>query len=117
MLGFDSDAQYWIGLSVREAVTNAIQHGNSSDLTKEVRLGFYLSEEALKIVVRDQGTGIDELEIPDPLDPENLLKAGGRGIFFVRSFMDSVNFRLRPEGGHEIIMEKSRQKQGEKHDN
>ncbi|UCF35681.1 MAG: ATP-binding protein [Acidobacteriota bacterium] len=113
--GFDADGQYWIGLAVREAVTNAILHGNKEDRSKVVELAFGICEDRLRIVVRDQGKGIDESKIPDPLDPKNLLKAGGRGIFFVRSFMDSVKFRSRPEGGQELIMEKlrSQKNQGE----
>jgi serine/threonine-protein kinase RsbW len=119
MLGFDADALYWIGLSVREAVTNAIQHGNRRDRSKKVRVFFRITEDLLRITVRDQGGGIRESEIPDPLDPENLLKPGGRGIFFVRSFMDNVRFNVRPEGGCEIIMEKARERknQGENNDN
>jgi serine/threonine-protein kinase RsbW len=119
MLGFDTDALYWIGLSVREAVTNAIQHGNRRDPSKKVRIFFRIAEDCLRITVRDQGDGIQETQIPDPLDPENLLKPGGRGIFFVRSFMDNVRFNVRPEGGSEIIMEKVRdsKNQGENNDN
>lgn len=117
--GFDSDAQYWIGLAVREAVTNAIQHGNSGDPQRRVGLLFRVNPDKLEIVVRDEGKGIDETSIPDPLNPENLLKPGGRGIFFVRSFMDAVTFRVRPEGGHEMIMEKfrSQDNQGDDNDN
>lgn len=119
LAGFDSDAQYWIGLAVREAVTNAILHGNQEDAKKKVVLVFRICEDRLEIVVRDQGKGMKDLDIPDPLDPENLLRPGGRGIFFVRSFMDSVDFRLSPEGGHEMVMEKvrSQRKQGEEDDN
>ena len=69
LAGFDSDDQYWIGLAVREAVTNAIQHGNNSDSAKQVVLVFRICEDRLKIAVRDQGEGIKDLDIPDPLDP------------------------------------------------
>lgn len=119
LAGFDSDSQYWIGLAVREAVTNAILHGNQEDAKKKVVLVFRICEDRLEIVVRDQGKGMKALDIPDPLDPENLLRPGGRGIFFVRSFMDSVDFRVPPEGGYEMVMEKvrSQRKQGEEDDN
>lgn len=117
-MGFDPDSLYWIGLAVREAVTNAIQHGNRHDVAKKVWVCFEVKDDRLKITVRDQGTGVKESQLPDPLAPENLLKPGGRGIFFVKSFMDSVRFRDPPEGGHEIIMEKLRVSncQGEEHD-
>jgi serine/threonine-protein kinase RsbW len=118
MMGFDPDSQYWIGLSVREAVTNAIQHGNKGDPTKKVFLGFRMLEDRLIITVRDQGHGITEDQIPDPLDPQNLLKPGGRGIFFVRSFMDNVSFNSPQEGGSELLMEKfkSQNNKGDEND-
>lgn len=106
LIGFDSDSQYWIGLAVREAVANAIQHGNKEDRKKRVELLFQGFEDRLRITVKDEGTGVIESIIPDPLDPENILKPGGRGIFFVRSFMDNVKFENHPEGGSELIMEK-----------
>jgi len=118
-IGFEGDSQYWIGLSVREAVTNAIQHGNGNDRKKRVHLRFKVDVDRLLIAVKDQGEGIDESEIPDPLDPQNLLKPGGRGIFFIRSFMDNVRFSNCPEGGYELIMEKmqNQEQQGEENDN
>jgi serine/threonine-protein kinase RsbW len=118
-LGFGEDAIYWIGLSVREAVANAIQHGNQNDRNKRVFLRFKVDADRLAISVSDQGKGIEERKIPDPLDPENLLKPGGRGIFFIRSFMDSVSFSNCPEGGSELVMEKLRnqENQGEENDN
>jgi serine/threonine-protein kinase RsbW len=54
----------------------------------------------------DQGDGFELEDIHDPLAPENLLKSSGRGIFFMRSFMDDLVFRRRPEGGMEIQMVK-----------
>ena len=119
LAGFDTDSQYWIGLAVREAVTNAILHGNQEDAKKKVVLVFRICEDRLEIIVRDQGKGVEGLDIPDPLDPENLLRPGGRGIFFGRSFMDSVDFRVSPEGGHEIVMKKvrSQKKRGKEDDN
>jgi len=118
MMGFGTDSQYWIGLSVREAVTNAIQHGNKEDFNKTVFLAFKMMEDRLIITVRDQGEGVTEAQIPDPLDPDNLLKPGGRGIFFVRSFMDNVSFNSPEEGGSELLMEKfkGQNNKGEKND-
>ena len=60
----------------------------------------------LVVRVLDQGEGFDPEEIADPLAPENLLKASGRGIFFMRSFMDDVTLRRAAEGGMEVRMVK-----------
>jgi serine/threonine-protein kinase RsbW len=118
LVSFDDDARYWIGLAVREAVTNAIQHGNEGNLERRVQLRFKMAADRLVIAVRDEGGGLDESKIPDPLDPQNLLKPGGRGIFFVRSFMDNVRISNCPEGGCELIMEKlqNQKHQGEEND-
>jgi serine/threonine-protein kinase RsbW len=105
-MGFDDDAAHWIGMSVRESVTNAIQHGNRLDQTKKVDIRFEVSPEQLEIYVVDQGSGFNVEALPSPLDPENLLKPSGRGIFYIRSFMDSVEFRQQAGGGMEVHMTK-----------
>jgi serine/threonine-protein kinase RsbW len=56
--------------------------------------------------VRDEGPGFDPDALPDPLAPENMLKASGRGIFLIRSFMDELVLRRAPEGGMEVVMVK-----------
>ena len=106
MMGLDDEACYRVGLSIRESVTNAIQHGNKLDDNKKVGVCFEITPDRLIVCVQDQGQGFDESTVPDPLDAENLLKPGGRGLFYVRSFMDSVCCRILPEGGMEIRMEK-----------
>jgi serine/threonine-protein kinase RsbW len=108
--GLDEDAVHWIGVAVRESVINAIKHGNREDAGKLVTVEFIFAPESapLELVVRvmDQGEGFDPQEIADPLAPENLLKASGRGIFFMRSFMDDVTLKRRSEGGMEVRMVK-----------
>ena len=108
--GLDEDATHWVGVAVRESVINAIKHGNSEDQRKRVTVEFRIEplSEPAELVVRvvDQGEGFDPVEIADPLAPENLLKSSGRGIFFMRSFMDDVALRRAPEGGMEVRMVK-----------
>lgn len=118
LLGFDEDARYFISLSVRESVTNAILHGNKQDPSKRVWLTFTVNDGALNISVRDEGRGFDESLLPDPLEPENLLKPSGRGIFYVRSFMDEVSYGPLPQGGWEVRMAKrlDHKHEGEKHE-
>jgi serine/threonine-protein kinase RsbW len=110
LAGLDDDAVHWIGVAVRESVINAIKHGNREDLDKLVTVEFTFAPPAApsELVVRvlDEGAGFDPEEIADPLAPENLLKASGRGIFFMRSFMDDVTLRRGDEGGMEVRMVK-----------
>ncbi len=106
MMGFEEDSAHWIGMSVRESVTNAIQHGNKLDQGKRVDIKFAVEPDQLSISVRDQGAGFQVENLPNPLDPENLLKPSGRGIFYIRSFMDQVEFRTPSQGGTEILMVK-----------
>ena len=61
---------------------------------------------ALVIRITDEGEGFDPVEVADPLAPENLLRSSGRGIFFMRSFMDDVTLQRRPAGGMEVQMTK-----------
>ena len=119
MVGFDEDTRFWITLSIRESVVNAIQHGNQSDESKKVGIRFKSLPNRLVIYIQDEGEGFDESQISDPLEPENLLQPGGRGVFLIRSFMDEVDWKLLPEGGMEMRMEKrlNHTKQGDENDN
>lgn len=103
---FDEDSAHWIAMSVRESVTNAIQHGNKLDPSKKVDIRFEVSPKQLSISVKDQGDGFRADEIPNPLDADNLLKPSGRGIFYIRTFMDEVEFRALSQGGMEVHMVK-----------
>ncbi|MGE3841325.1 MAG: ATP-binding protein [Vicinamibacterales bacterium] len=109
--GLDEDAQHWLGVAVRETVVNAIKHGNRHDQNKLVVVEFSFTPaevpNRLTISVRDQGEGFEPAAVADPLAPENLLKSSGRGIFFMRSFMDDVVLRRLPEGGMEVRLVKN----------
>jgi len=104
--GFDEDTRYRIGMSVREAVINAVEYGNQHSTSKKVFLEVSLKPEKLVIHVRDQGSGLDLSQVPDPLDEENLLKSSGRGIFLMRAFMDEFDVRQAADGGAEVILAK-----------
>lgn len=106
LAGFEGEEVDWVGLSIREAATNAILHGNKGDASIPVELSFRQYEDRIVVTVTDQGEGVDEDKLPDPLDPENILKPGGRGIFLVKSFMNNVYFGSSPTGGTELVMEK-----------
>jgi len=101
--GLDEDEVQRIEMAVREAAVNAVYHGNAYDPNKKMTFVLERTPESIVIVISDEGKGLNESEIPDPLAPENLLKPHGRGIFLMRSFMDEVRIRnLQP--GTEITL-------------
>ncbi len=106
--GITEDAAFGIDMAVREAVTNAVVHGNRQDANKTVDVTLKSSPDAVEISVHDQGAGFNPEDVPDPTAEENILKASGRGIFFMRSFMDEVNWLIRPGGGTTVRMLKRR---------
>lgn len=119
-----------ISVALREAVLNAIQHGNlevSSEMRDPDEKRFYdLVEERRRqepykdrrvhvvakesrnqavYVIRDEGPGFDPSKLPDPTDPANLEKVAGRGLLLIRTFMDQVSHN---EIGNEITLVKYR---------
>jgi serine/threonine-protein kinase RsbW len=99
LVGFDEDAAHYMSVAVRESVVNAIKHGNRENEKKRVRVSFVIHPKALEVAVLDEGPGFDPGRIPDPVADENLLKTDGRGIFFMRSFMDEVEYSFPAKGG------------------
>ena len=110
VVGLDEDTSHWVSVATRECVINAIKHGNRNDSSKRVWVEFETAMRdnvpELTIRVRDQGLGFDPESLRNPLDPENLLKSSGRGIFLIRNFMDDVQLRRPADGGMEIQMTK-----------
>ena len=110
LAGLDEDAIHWVSVAVRESVINAIKHGNREDHSKHVTVEFRLTPrqkpDEFVVQVFDEGDGFDPDAVANPLDPENVLKSSGRGIFFMRSFMDDVSMARRPEGGMAVRMTK-----------
>lgn len=105
--GLDEDGSHWIGMAVREAVANAIKHGNRLDVRKKVNATFSLQDSELEITISDEGEGFDPAKVSDPLNPQNLLKTSGRGIFYMRTFMDRVQYEFHPGGGTSLVMTKN----------
>lgn len=106
--GFGDEILFAVDLAIRESVANAVKHGNKFDETKNVQLRFADVPEGFEITVRDFGTGFTVEDIPDPTNPENLLKTNGRGILFMRSFMDEVEWSNPEDGGLVVKMLKKR---------
>jgi serine/threonine-protein kinase RsbW len=92
-----------IGLVVREALANAIVHGNYCDPEKTVRIVVAVNEHGdLLVSVKDSGSGFDPSRLPNPVAAANLLAPHGRGIFLIRQLMDEVHFMF--DHGAEIRM-------------
>ena len=94
-LDLEEDTRHWIGIAIREAVANAIKHGNRQAPEKDVEIEVKIDPEEVLIRIRDQGKGFDPGAVRDPLDPANLLRPDGRGIFYMKSFMDEVDYSFR----------------------
>lgn len=103
-LGLGDDFVSAIDLAIRESVANAVKHGNKFAEEKTVDLTLARTDEGFEITVRDYGAGFEVAEIPDPTNLENLLKTNGRGILFMRSFMDVVEWSNHEGGGMVVRM-------------
>jgi serine/threonine-protein kinase RsbW len=106
--GFDDDDALNMGLAVREAVINAIVHGNGQDASRKVDLLLKVRPRSITARVRDQGKGFDAAATPDPTSGDNLLYTSGRGILLIRAFVDKVNFKYREGHGMEVTLTKTR---------
>lgn len=95
----DEDLAYRVVLLATEAVTNAIEHGNKFDPSKQVFFRVDVREASIELVIEDQGEGFDPSERDDPREKENLLREGGRGILFMESMADEVEFA---SGGRKV---------------
>ena len=97
LAGLDEDATHWVSVAVRESVINAIKHGNHEDRRQARHVEFVLrprvKPEEFVVRVLDEGEGFDPDDVANPLDPENVLKSSGRGIFFMRASWTTCRLR------------------------
>ena len=114
LAGFDADESLNMGLAVREAVINAIVHGNNRDPSLKVDLTFTAGRGGITASIRDQGNGFDPDQTPSPTEGDNLLRTSGRGLLLIKAFVDEVDFRRSRSGGMEIILTKRNGSQPEK---
>jgi serine/threonine-protein kinase RsbW len=89
---FGDEVEGNLMMAFHEAVTNAIIHGNQLDPAKVVDIKAWFEDHQLVLQVTDQGIGFNPEALPDPLDENNLLKSGGRGVFLIRQFSDEIEF-------------------------
>jgi len=104
--GTNEAVSFAVDMAVREAVTNAVLHGNKKDQSKAIRVKVKRLPESVEISIEDEGPGFNPGAVPDCTAPENVLKSSGRGIFFIRNFMDEAEWFVRPGGGTTVRMMK-----------
>lgn len=97
---------YNLAISVSEAVANAIIHGNKFDKNKKVKISIFIENNRVTVKVKDQGSGFNPKELNNPIDPENVSKEFGRGVFILRNLMDTVDFNF-VKSGTEVIFTKN----------
>ena len=106
--GFDEDDALNVGIAVREAVINAMKHGNGSDPAKKVGIVLQATSNTIRARVSDQGAGFDPDATADPTAHDNVLRTSGRGLLLIRAFVDRVDFKFREGRGMELTLVKKR---------
>ena len=102
--GVDAETQWSIDLAVREAVANAIVHGNREDPDKSVTLTAEARDGQLVVRVEDRGEGFDAARLADPREPARRLRPDGRGVFLIRQLVDDARFVPRAGGGTSVVL-------------
>ena len=116
LAGFDEEEALNIGLAVREAVINAMLHGNAQNPDLDVDITLTGGDDGMTARVRDRGEGFDPDATPDPTQEDNLLRTSGRGLLLIRAFVDEVRFDRPDGGGTEIILIKKHDPDSSKSD-
>jgi serine/threonine-protein kinase RsbW len=100
----DDETNSDIELAVREALVNAIVHGNQQDPRKCVYVRSRCTTDGeVSITIDDEGQGFNSDAVPDPTSPTNRLRTHGRGIYLMKTLMDEVDFQ---QGGSVVHMRK-----------
>ena len=105
-LGLEEDSRHWVDVAMREALANAIKHGNEQNPSKQVHVDLAVEDDHLVIRVEDEGVGFDPEHVVDPLAPANILRPNGRGILFMKNFMDEIKYSSGPRGGTMVTLRK-----------
>ena len=108
LAGFDEDDALNVGLAVREAVINAMVHGNREDPARMVDVTLTSGPGGVEATIVDQGNGFDPDAAPDPRAGQNRLRTSGRGLLLMEAFVDHVRYRRNPDGGTIVVMTKRR---------
>jgi serine/threonine-protein kinase RsbW len=93
-----------LNLAISEGLSNAMVHGNKLDPKKSVIISLNWFNDRIEICIKDSGNGFNPDEVPDPTNPENLLKDSGRGIYIMRSFINEVRYNFTNSGTELILV-------------
>jgi serine/threonine-protein kinase RsbW len=97
---FADGSEIDIEMAMREALANAVIHGNAENPRKRVYLECRCyTDGEVSITIQDEGRGFDASAVPDPTTPESRLFEHGRGIYLMRTLMDEVSF----EGNSAVV--------------
>ena len=105
-IGFDEDGQHELGMAVREAMVNAVVHGNRYSVKHKVHFQVEAGADRITVTITDEGEGFEPKSVADPLDQDNLLKQSGRGILLIQAFVNEVDIRRVQPHGTEVVMKK-----------
>jgi serine/threonine-protein kinase RsbW len=106
--GFPEDDLMRVGMAVREAMVNAVVHGNRYNLKKKVHFSIQNTADRLVVTIIDEGEGFNFENLPDPLAEENLLRQSGRGLLLIRAFVDELHIEAAPPLGTGVRLVKYR---------
>ncbi|MCK5271106.1 MAG: ATP-binding protein [Sedimentisphaerales bacterium] len=90
--GYGEEDIFALRLSLEEALSNAIRHGNKQDPDKSITIRYYVNRDRIDIYIADEGTGFNPIKVPDPTTAENLERPHGRGILLMRAYMNLVEY-------------------------
>jgi len=107
--GFNQEEQDSLAIAVTELANNAVIHGNQRDPSKKVYVTVDVADAEVRLTIRDEGKGFNPDTLSNPLDPENLLRESGRGVFIVRSLMDEISYDFS-KGGTQVTLLKRKKK-------
>jgi serine/threonine-protein kinase RsbW len=93
-----------LDLSISEALSNAMVHGNKLDPSKNVSVLLDIYSDKIELRIKDEGKGFKPEDVPDPTKPENILKDSGRGIYIMNSFLDDVYYNFSPTGTELVLV-------------
>ena len=104
--GLSEDDVFRFGYAVREAMVNAVVHGNRYNSNKRVIFRMLAAPGYLEVLIRDQGDGFLASGVADPLAEENLLSQSGRGLALIRAFVDELRVSRADGGGTAAVLRK-----------